>query len=59
MLALQLAQVFAPLVRVLGVGPALSPVWQRLVDVAVEPLRLLEQLNDPRDLYAYCFCEAR
>ena len=59
MLALQLAQVFAPLVRVLGVGPALSLEWQRLVDVAVEPLRLLEQLNDPRDLYAYCFCEAR
>ncbi len=58
-LALQLAQVFAPLVQALGVSPVLPPELQRLVDVAVEPLRFLEQLNDPRDLYAYCFCEAR
>ena len=58
-LALELAQVFAPLVRALGVEPAVPLELQWLVDVAVEPFRLLERLNDPRDLYAYCFCEAR
>ena len=58
-IALELAQVFAPLVRALGVEPAVPLELQWLVDVAVEPFRLLERLNDPRDLYAYCFCEAR
>ncbi len=58
-LALELAQVFAPLVRALGVEPVVPLELQWLVDVAVEPFRLLERLNDPRDLYAYCFCEAR
>ena len=58
-LALQLAQVLAPLIQALGGSPALPPELQRLVDVAIGPLRILERLNDPRDLYAYCFCEAR
>lgn len=58
-IALELAQVFAPLVRALGVEPVVPLELQWLVDVAVEPFRLLERLNDPRDLYAYCFCEAR
>ncbi len=58
-LALELAQIFAPLVRALGVGQVVPLELQWLVDVAVEPLRLLERLNDPRGLYAYCFCEAR
>ena len=58
-LALELAQVFAPLVRALAVEPVVPLELQWLVDVAVEPFRLLERLNDPRDLYAYCFCEAR
>ncbi len=58
-LALELAQIFAPLVRALGVEQVVPLELQWLVDVAVEPLRLLERLNDPRGLYAYCFCEAR
>ena len=58
-LALELAKVFAPLIQALEIAPAVPLELQRLVDIAVEPLRLLEQLNDPRDLYAYCFCEAR
>ena len=58
-IALKLAQVFAPLVRALGVEPVVPLELQWLVDVAFEPLRRLERLNDPRDLYAYCFCEAR
>ncbi len=58
-IALELAQVFVPLVRALGVEPVVPLELQWLVDVAVEPFRLLERLNDPRDLYAYCFCEAR
>ncbi len=58
-IALELAQVFAPLVRALGVEPVVPLELQWLVDVAVEPFRLLERLHDPRDLYAYCFCEAR
>ena len=58
-LALELAKIFAPLIQALEIAPAVPLELQRLVDIAVEPLRLLEQLNDPRDLYAYCFCEAR
>ena len=58
-LTLELARVFAPVVQALGVGPAVPLELQRLVDVAVGPWKLLERLNDPRDQYAYCFCEAR
>jgi protease-4 len=58
-IALELAHIFAPLVRALGVEPVVPLDFQWLIDVAVEPLRLLERLNDPRGLYVYCFCEAR
>jgi len=36
--------------------------WQgtmtRWLETAMEPLAFLERLNDPRGVYAYCFCDA-
>ena len=58
-LALELAQSFVPLVDALGFDSPFSVELQRLVDVVVEPFKILDRLNDPRDLYAYCFCDAR
>jgi hypothetical protein len=37
--------------------------WQgtmsRWIESAMEPLVFLERLNDPRGVYAYCFCDTR
>jgi len=59
MLALELAQVFAPLVRVMDEGPSVPAALQTLLNLAAEPFRLFDVLNDPRDLYLYCFCDIR
>jgi len=58
-IALEFARVAAPLTRALGLDSVLPGEIQRFVDVVSEPFRFLERLNDPRDLYAFCFCEAR
>ncbi len=59
MLALELARVFSPVVRTLDVGPSVPAALQTLLDIAAEPFRLFDVLNDPRDLYLYCFCDIR
>jgi protease IV len=58
-IALELAAVAAPLTQALGFGSVLPGEIQRIVDIVAEPFRFLEKLNDPRDLYAFCFCDAR
>jgi protease-4 len=39
------------------------PAWPSSVSVALEstlaPLEFLDRLNDPRGIYAYCFCDTR
>ena len=58
-LALELAQSFAPLVDALVFESVFPMKLQQLIDVLVEPFKMLDRLNDPRDIYAYCFCDAR
>jgi protease-4 len=57
-LALELVQSFAPLVGTLGFDSVFPMKLQQLVDVLFEPFKMLDRLNDPRDIYAYCFCDA-
>jgi len=59
LLALEFVHVVGPAVRILDVGPHVPDTLQRLIDIAVEPFRLVDLLNDPRDLYVYCFCDIR
>jgi protease-4 len=51
-----------------GVLPAIDallerPRWpatvSRWLETAMEPLAFLDRLNDPRGIYAYCFCDTR
>ena len=58
-IALEFAHVFGPISRAVGIAPRLPRAFQQLLDVAAEPFRFLDQLNDPRDLYVYCFCDTR
>ena len=57
LIALEFTLLTAPVSKYLSIGPQIPETFQRLLDVAIEPFRLVDQLNDPRDLYAYCFCE--
>jgi protease-4 len=56
-LALELVHAAEPLVRVLPMAPGFSRGFQQLLDIAARPFTWVDKLNDPRDLYAYCFCE--
>jgi len=58
-IALQLVRTMAPIIGALDLEVSFSEGFRRLLEVAAEPLRLWDQWNDPRGLYAYCFCEAR
>jgi protease-4 len=58
-LAMQLIRVGTPAIGGLGIETTLPPSLTRLIDVAAEPLAFLEALNDPRGIYAYCFCDVR
>ena len=58
-IALELVRTAAPITRVLNVGPRLPDAFQMMLDVAAEPFRFVDTLNDPRDIYVYCFCETR
>jgi len=59
LIALKLTIILAPVSKFLNIGPQIPETFQRLLDVAAEPFRFVDQLNDPRDLYVYCFCEIR
>jgi protease-4 len=58
-IALELATMSAPLVGALGVQPKVPEALMRLLEIASEPAEFVEHLNDPRGLYAYCFCDVR
>ena len=58
-IALEMIQVAAPLTRALNVGPRLPESFQTLLEIAAEPFRFVDHLNDPRDIYVYCFCDVR
>jgi protease-4 len=56
-LMLELGAAAAPFADALGLEPTLPPELSKLLAAASEPLEFLGQLNDPRGLYAYCFCD--
>ena len=58
-IALELIQVAAPLTRALNIGPRFPESLQTLLEIAAEPFRFVDRLNDPRDIYVYCFCDVR
>jgi len=55
--ALQMVRVAAPVLPAVGIEPVLPAALERLIDAAAEPLRYLERFNDPRGIYALCFCD--
>jgi len=59
-LVLRLTQAVRPMLSVFGAMPSFfSQSLDRFVSIVAEPAKLLERLNDPRGLYAYCFCDVR
>jgi hypothetical protein len=40
-----------------------SPSWPatvtQVLESKLEPLAFIDRLNDPRGIYAYCFCDTR
>lgn len=58
-LALELVGTAGPMLRSLRVTPRFSPRFQQLLDIAAEPLKWVDSLNDPKSIYAYCFCDVR
>lgn len=55
--ALNFVKAAAPVTSTLGVQIRVPESVARLLDAASEPLAFLEQFNDPRGVYAYCFCD--
>ncbi|HEU4619445.1 MAG TPA: signal peptide peptidase SppA [Gammaproteobacteria bacterium] len=58
-LAMQLVQSAAPLLEQLGNATRVPRSVSTLVDRVKQPLEMLARWNDPRHLYAYCFCDVR
>jgi protease-4 len=58
-LAVDLFGSAAPAIRSLRLRPQFSARFQQLLDIAVEPLKWVDSLNDPKNIYAYCFCDVR
>jgi protease-4 len=58
-LAMQMIRIGTPTLSKLGIKTSLPPSLTRLLEVASEPLAFFESLNDPRGIYAYCFCDVR
>ena len=58
-IALEMIHMAAPLTRALNVGPRLPDSFETLLEIAAEPFRFVDRLNDPRDIYVYCFCDVR
>ena len=58
-IALEMIRMVSPVTRALNVGPLLPESLQTLLDIAAEPFRMVDHLNDPQDIYAWCFCDVR
>lgn len=54
-LGIEVVELAAPAIR--AVEPPLPRSLQGLIEAAIEPLAFLDRLNDPRGIYAYCFCD--
>ena len=57
--ALEMIRMVSPVSRALNLGPRLPQSLQTLLEIAAEPFRMVDHLNDPQDIYAYCFCDIR
>jgi protease-4 len=57
-LALQLTTTITPALEMVG-GSRWQSTMSRWLETAMEPFAFLERLNDPRGVYAYCFCDTR
>ena len=55
--AISLVRVADPVLASIKLESPLPDSLDRLLDAATEPLAFFEQLNDPRGIYAYCFCD--
>jgi hypothetical protein len=40
-----------------GYRPALPESLAQLLKIAAEPFGMLPELNDPRGIHAFCFCD--
>ncbi len=58
-LALEFMASAEPVLRSLRFRPQFSVRFQQLLDIAAEPLKWVDSLNDPKNIYAYCFCDAQ
>jgi protease-4 len=58
-LVLDLFSVAAPAIAALGIEPRLPRALSQLLEAASHPLAFVQRLNDPRGIYAYCFCDVR
>ena len=58
-IALEVIRMVSPVARALNVAPLLPESLQTLLDIAAEPFRMVDHLNDPQDIYAWCFCDVR
>lgn len=58
-LALGIGAQAGPFVRSLFSDAAWQRTVSRWLEAAMEPLAFVERLNDPRGVYAYCFCDTR
>jgi protease-4 len=57
--ALQVIQTAAPLIEKAAGEPLLPRSVEKLIERAEQPLDVLARWNDPRGIYAYCFCDVR
>jgi protease-4 len=58
-IALDVIRVAGPALPVVEREKLLPRSLGRLLEAATEPLAFLERLDDPRGIYAYCFCDVR
>ena len=58
-LALRLIKLSTPAISALGVETHLPASLKLVLDAATEPMAFLDRLNDPRGIYAYCFCDVQ
>jgi protease-4 len=58
-LALEFAMTAAPAMKALSSVPGWQDTVSRWLETAMSPLAYLARWNDPRGIYAYCFCDTR
>ncbi len=56
---LNMMRMASPAIAALGYEAHMPRALAVLLEAASEPLAFVEQFNDPRGIYAYCFCDVR